>query len=200
MYSEHPQFNYFDNNLEFLKNGCHIGRIDLIHENALPMILKGFPQLYTDEPWKYSSSWYVNFDVDVRERLYVNFEADSLIYTYDKQGAPLVAYGRQGRDIEMDYIPVGTWKEMKNFQKNRKEKGRYSWLEYIDDTGYLFRSYIKGEAAASDGLQIYKDGILVADVDVPKNFRVTGYIAPYYYSQVFEDEGAEKLTICRFKL
>ena len=32
----------------------------------------------------------------------------------------------------------------------------------------LFRSYQKGDVADVDGLQIYRDGVLVGDVDVPK--------------------------------
>ena len=38
----------------------------------------------------------------------------------------------------------------------------------------------------TDGLQIYRDGIMLADLDVPKGFRVTGCIASYYFSQVLK--------------
>ena len=48
-------------------------------------------------------------------------------------------------------------------------------------------------------LQIYKDGQMVGDCSVPKGLKVTGYIEPYYYSQVFNDND-EGLTIYRFKL
>lgn len=36
---------------------------------------------------------------------------------------------------------------------------------------------------------IYKDGRLTADTEVPKGLIVTGYSAPYYYSQVFDANG-----------
>lgn len=36
---------------------------------------------------------------------------------------------------------------------------------------------------------IHKDGRLTADTEVPKGLIVTGYSAPYYYSQVFDANG-----------
>ncbi len=52
----------------------------------------------------------------------------------------------------------------------------------------------------SDGLQIYSsDGHFLGDCEVPKGLNVKGYIAPYYYSQVFTDEDG-KLTLYRFRL
>lgn len=36
---------------------------------------------------------------------------------------------------------------------------------------------------------IYKDGRLTADTEVPKGLIVTGYSAPYYYSQVLDANG-----------
>ena len=40
-------------------------------------------------------------------------------------------------------------------------------VEYVDETGLLFRSYRKGGGSVTDGLQVYRDGVLVGDVDVP---------------------------------
>ena len=54
-------------------------------------------------------------------------------------------------------------------------------VEYVDETGLLFRSYRKGGGSVTDGLQVYRDGVLVGDVDVPLGFRMAGYVDPYYY-------------------
>ena len=51
-----------------------------------------------------------------------------------------------------------------------RTKGYYIWVEYIDELDYLFRSYSKGKKESSDGLQIYQDRTLIADIDVPKGF------------------------------
>ena len=65
----------------------------------------------------------------------------------------------------------------------------------------LFRSYVKGANAPYDGLQVYRsDKTMIADVDVPKGFKVLGYIKPFYYSQVAEDSEQGKLSIYRFRL
>ena len=65
----------------------------------------------------------------------------------------------------------------------------------------LFRSYKKKDIE-KDGLQIYKEGKLIADVSVPTNFRVMGYMAPYYYSYIIpnKDEEDNSLMLYRFRL
>lgn len=200
MQSECPTFNYLDQTESFLQDGYHIGRINLDGKKSMPMFLKGFPQLYHDRPNKYMSASFVNFDIDDKGTFYINFEADSLIYTYDTKCKSLIAFGHAGREMDLDYRPIFSWKEMDKHRANREDKGRYAWIEYVDATGLLFRSYCKGLDSVADGLQIYKRGALIGDVDVPKNFRVMGYISPYYYSQVFEDDESENLTIFRFEL
>ena len=58
------------------------------------------------------------------------------------------------------------------------------------------------EYPEKDGLQIYKEGKLIADVSVPTNFRVMGYMAPYYYSYIIPnmDEEDNSLMLYRFRL
>lgn len=194
-------FNYFSHGTDFLQNSFHIGRVDWKKKITMPMMLKGHPDMYFNDSDKYYEFRCVNFDIDRDGNFYVNFEADSMIYKYTLDQRPLVAFGHAGRNMDMNYMPIASLEQVnRDLGKNRLKKGYYGTVEYIDATGYLFRSYLKGADAATDGLQIYKDGVLVGDVDVPKGFRVTGYNAPYYYSQVFEDEEAEKLTVYRFRL
>lgn len=199
MMSEHPEFNCFTAGEKFLEQGRHIGRIDLTEEKSLPMIVKGFPQIYHQEKASCASFGGVNFDVG-EDFLYVGYEADSLIYRCDFAGEPESCFGISGNDMDLAYASVRSWDDMPVYRKNRETKGRYGWIEYIDETGFLFRSYCKGVHSLSDGLQIYRDGVLMADVDVPKGFKVVGYLAPYYYSQVFEDDENGKLEIMRFRL
>lgn len=88
----------------------------------------------------------------------------------------------------------------KLYDEEHATKGHYTSLEYIDETGILLRTYQRGGDSKDDGMQIYKDGILIGDVSVPKGMKVTGYISPYYYSQVVPEEAEGKLKIFRFKL
>ena len=199
MMSEHPEFNIFATGEKFLEQGRHIGRIDLTEEKSLPMIVKGFPQIYHQEKASCASFGGVNFDVG-EDYLYVGYEADSLIYRCDFSGEPESCFGISGKGMDMDYAPVRSWDDAPVYRQNRETKGRYGWIEYIDETGLLFRSYSRGQHSSSDGLQIYENGVLVADLDVPGEFRVAGYIEPYYYSQVSEDEETGRLKIMRFRL
>ena len=163
------------------------------------MIVKGFPQIYHQEKASCASFGGVNFDVG-EDYLYVGYEADSLIYRCDFSGEPESCFGISGKGMDMDYAPVRSWDDVPVYRQNRETKGRYGWIEYIDETGLLFRSYSRGQHSSSDGLQIYENGVLAADLDVPGEFRVAGYIEPYYYSQVFEDEENGRLRIMRFRL
>lgn len=104
--------------------------------------------------------------------------------------------------MNTDYLSVYDYKECrKNYRSERNTKSHYYWIEYVDETGMLFRSYNK-DSDTVDGLQIYRDGVLVGDVEVPKKFRVMGYIAPYYYSYIIPllDENDDSLIMYKFKL
>ena len=64
----------------------------------------------------------------------------------------------------------------------------------------MFRSYSKGEKESSDGLQIYQDRTLIADIDVPKGFKPIGYIKPYLFSDAIVDEGKMRVYVYRVRL
>ena len=201
-FSDTEEFSFFTTTDDYLRTSYRIGRIDLIKKENMSMLVKGFPELYIQHPDKYSSFQNSFFDISDDDRLYLGFESDPHLYECDKEGKPVLSFGLAGRDIQNDYIPGLSFDDDSNYYlKNREEKGYYSWLEYIDETGMLFRSYVKGKDALTDGLQIYKsDKTMIADVDVPKGFKVLGYIEPFYYSQVVEDAEQGKLSIYRFKL
>lgn len=194
--SENPDFNYIDNQSDFLNGAFLLAEVDLADE-SIDLSVKGFPQIYFTGKDRFMSFAAVNFDFS-QDEMFVGYEADSLVFVCDLTGVPKSAFGVRGKGMDTDYYPVSTWDEIDNYIKNRSEKDSYSWIEYIDETGVLFRSYSKqGEA---DGLQIYKNQVLVADVEVPHGMKVIGYAEPYYYSSVIEDYVKEILTIFRFRL
>ena len=101
----------------------------------------------------------------------------------------------------MAYVKIDDFEVMSKYYMSEKQsKGYYTWLEYVDETGLLFRSYQKGGSQSTDGLQIYKDGVLLGDINVPKGLKVMGYVSPYYYSYVIADEEREIMYMYRFKL
>lgn len=201
MYSDWLEFNYFTMNDEYLKKGKHIFEINLDTKHAEKMHVNGYPPVYHEDRNLYGCGWFINFDIDNNGCFYVSFEADSVIYKYDNSFTPLYSFGYSGKNMNTKYVRVGSFGEMgEHYSQERMDKGFYDWVEYVDETGLLFRSYKKGSHDANDGLQIYSGTKLIADVDVPKNLRVVGYVEPYYYSHVITDEEKEIMVVYRFKL
>ena len=202
MYSEHPDFNYLDNMDDYLAKCRHIWKVDIDAKEDRGLFLPGYPESYLEEPYKNVPFLGTCFDIDNQGNFYVKYDKDSLIYEYTNEFEPVRAYGYTGENMNNDYLAIHNYKESrKNYRSERNEKGYYYWIEYVDETGLLFVSYRK-DLEDSDGLQIYKDGRLVADVTVPKKFRVMGYVAPYYYSYIIPllDEEDDSLIMYRFQL
>lgn len=57
--------------------------------------------------------------------------------------------------------------------------------------------YFSKDRKVANRFWIYKDGRLTADTEVPKGLIVTGYSAPYYYSQVFDANGHFRSSVRR---
>ena len=146
------------------------------------------------------ASFHLNaFDIDNNGNFIMSFEADSLINIYDKDFNHISSFGFAGKDMNVDYKAYSEFK-YSNINKERETKSYYDWIEHIDKTGKTFRSYRKNNLTKTYGLQIYDDKTLIGDVDVPAEFRVIGYIKPYYYASGKIDEENETINIFRFKL
>lgn len=143
---------------------------------------------------------HIYFDVDGEGGFFVTYQVDTLIYHYDKNFKLLYSFGFSGKDMDTDYSVSGVDMEsvLKAYDKDIERVGFYYWLDYIE--GYVFRSYRKSGKSLSDGLQIYKDGILVGDVDVPKDFCVMGYIKPYFITRIISDEDKGEMFFYKFEI
>lgn len=194
--SQHPEFNYFDHTGDYLENSFHIAKIDIKAQNAA-VLCQGYPQIYVSEPYKYASFNLVSFTPS-DGGFYVNFEADSTIYRCDMDFHALEAFGRAGREVDSDYLSVRSYGDADKYIKNRQEKGSYGKIAVAG--GYIFRSYARGAASSVDGLQIYSDGVLIGDVDVPKGFRVAGKIGNRFFSEIFSDPDSGQLSYFAFSL
>jgi len=144
---------------------------------------------------------HIYFDVALDGTFYVTFQADASIYHFDEDFNPIANFGFEGRDMDTDYSESTTGVESfgKAYEADMNKVGFYTWLKHVND--YTFRSYRKSGTAERDGLQIYdKKYNLIADLDVPRGLKVTGYIAPYYVSQIVSDEDNQTLSFYRFKI
>lgn len=196
-----PDANIVESGEKYLTDAYAIAELDIDANEYTSLLGKGYPHSYRDNPAKKRILSASYFDIDKQGHIYATYETDSTVYVFDKYENGISAFGRAGKDMNLDYVAVSNLKDArKHYGEERRGKGYYNWIEYVDDTDVLFRSYQKGGDSHDDGLQIYKDGVLVGDVDVPKGFKVAGYSAPYYYSKVIADEDNEKLKAYKFRI
>ncbi|MCH8550235.1 MAG: hypothetical protein LAT80_15300 [Balneolaceae bacterium] len=144
------------------------------------------------------------FDISGEDELTFTFATDSLIHVFTKDFEHKSSYGFAGRQMNKNYeiIPanlahnaLGEW-----MMDQMEEKDIYTSVVYIEETGLVFRSYVLNASDTYDGMQIYRDNVLIGDVFVPKGMRIAGYKAPWYYGNMIPDYTELQKTVHRFQL
>lgn len=77
--------------------------------------------------------------------------------------------------------------------------GRYTYLKYFPDQQIIVRGYYKGENSNTDGLQIYKDYQLIADMDVPQGLQIIGKMKGKFYVTIPQDVDEDYLYVFKIK-
>lgn len=197
----HLETNIINTTSEHLKRSANIFEVDTRKQDLGRLLAVGYPASYSQDTESKVLFSSVYFDIGKDGTFYVTYEADSLIYVYNDKFDMQKCYGMAGSGMDLNYVAINDVADIKKYnKKERATKGYYNWIEYVEEQNILFRSYQKGAASKNDGLQIYNDGVLIGDVEVPKGLKVMGYIEPYYYSYVIPDEGAERIYMYRFNL
>lgn len=147
---------------------------------------------------------FFSFDIIGDDQIAITYRPDPLIYLADLDFNILSAFGVAGREMDLNYegfpSTPNTNTLTQHWINETESRGYYTSLRYIKEHELLFRSYQKGGESQTDGLQIYRDKILIADVDVPKKFTVAGYISPHIYSAAYIEEMEESITIYKFNI
>ena len=193
---DHPRYNFFVAR-NFFKKAHYLGKLNLL-TGKVEQVLGYYPKIYAKDKSLRQIS-IVNFDIDSKGNFYISFEADSLIYTYDSKFHPITTFGYKGREMLNKPEILSIISFNKNYIRNRGERGFYNGITYIEETDILFRTYQKGSETGG-GLQIYKQSVLIGDLDVPDGFKILGYIYPYYYATCGIDEDNERIVIYKFKI
>jgi len=200
IYSDSDYCNPCVHSRDYFSKAHIIMEVDL--KNGAQRPIGKYSQYYNDNHYKVNHLFQICYDIDTLNNFYISYQADSLIHIYNKKFNQTKVFGFQGSNMNTHYS-----KALPNFDDfnrvwtdDHADKGYYTWLEYIDETNMTFRSYQKGAHTEFDGLQIYQGDILIADVEVPKQFKVAGYIPPYYISQIICDEEAETMKFYKFRL
>lgn len=197
VYAEYPGMNFIESPKEYFANAHYLSKMDLSTGKVTAM-LGVYPSVYEYNK-KLKQISFVNFDITQSGNVVVSFEGDSLIYEYDTNFKPIKTFGYAGKSIQFPKRNLSTFTDFrKYYRSSREESGYYTGIDYIDETQLLLRTYKRDKDSANDGLQIYRDGVLIGDVDVPKGFKILGYIAPYYYATCGIDEENERIELLKF--
>ena len=186
----------------YYKDAHIIMEVDIFTGDMRP--IGKFSQYYIDNHSKFKYLFIPIYDIDKSGNFIVTYQADSLIYVSDREFSPIKAFGYEGKEMDKNYTPATS--DMESIRRAytndilNKEKGYYYWVKYVNETDMTFRSYKKGGQASKDGLQVYNGHTLIADVDIPEDLMVAGYIPPYYVSQMVFDLENEIMKFYRFKL
>ena len=115
--------------------------------------------------------------VVVDDMVLASFYPDSTIYMLDRvNDCAIGKFGRQGRDMNTNYIRTRTIEEgLEREDMDWEIFGYYDYIKYDKKRELLFRGYKRGDHTEYDGLQIYKKYALIGDIDVPKGFKIIGY-------------------------
>lgn len=195
----HPKINAYFSHTDVFYGQCAVwGMLD-VTTGKIDTLFGRRPNVYIEKR-NLPNLRFAHYD-KVGEELWVTFEADPKIYRYHLQKGFIAKFGYEGREMNTDYRLYTDFKEAEgNYFCDREEFGYYTGLDYIDQTGLLFRTYQKSNEAKTKGLQVYDGHTLIADLNVPEHFKMLGYIEPYYYAQGYIDEINETMQVYRFQL
>ncbi len=196
IFSMHPKFNMVVD--DYYKYSRIMAEMDMKSGKIKNLLGRRSPEY---QKYKYLIYDFYSFDISKDKDFYISFPPDSLIYVYNKDFEQIKAFGIAGKNMNTKYKEVKTLDDVRNNWDNiSATTDYYAWIEYFDKQNLLFRSYKKGSNDKTDGLQIYKNTVLIGDIDVPKNFRVEAYIKPFFYSNAFIDEENEKISLYKFRI
>jgi hypothetical protein len=199
MNASHPKFNgYF--NSDFFYNFSRIiglinkktGKIEKLVGRRSPIFLekKNIPNFN-----------HFSFEID-DNYLYVSFYSDSVIYVIDKKTELAMGkFGKSGLNMRTNYLLTDTYEEALNNEiSDLQNFGYYKDLKLIPEENLIFRSYTKGSNSTTDGLQVYKDFNLIADLKVPVGFKIIGKVKNYFIATVKDPEENDEETLKFFKV
>ncbi len=209
----HPKFNgYFGTTSKaYFESAKVLGVADL-NSGKVTKIQGRYSTIYekfNDIP--NFSNWY--FDKN-NDDIYLNFEADSLIYVYDKSFNPVKGFGRSGKMINTNYRKTKSYDDAMNLDyPDRQKYGYYYSLKCFPKESLIFRCYKLGTNQSTENInisnpddenpmrmQIYQNEILIGDVSVPNHFKIVGSDGKYFYADGFIDEEKGVLGLYRFAL
>lgn len=195
--TEHVKYNgyYVDANAKsFWKNSFIFMKLDKDDFTTL-MLFGHYPEIYKTKNITIFSKYYADI---YNDELIVSFNADSLIYCYDKDGVITNTFGYSASNIKDNYPETYTYEDFQKLRKKHlKDYGYYSHLKVIGNN--VFRTY-KSAGENSYGIQIYHGKDLIGDVKTTQEAYVFGEIDGVYYAALPADIDNDCYKLLKFRL
>lgn len=193
--SSHPKFNGYFNSKYYYENSRVIALIN-IEDEYIDRLIGRRPPLFL----KKQLPNYDHFNYQVaNENIYLNFFPEATIYKIDKNADTLMeAIGVKGKEMKTDYVTTSTYKEA--YKREFQDYTQYSFYNSLYVNGkFIFRGYTKNDLK-KDGMQIYKNQQLLADLDFPKGYKIIGKIDNYYYASKISIKRKEDMMLLKIKI
>lgn len=193
--SSHPKFNGYFNSKYYYENSRVIALINIEDEYIDRLIGRRPPLFLKKQLPNYD---HFNYQV-VNDSIYLNFYPEATIYKIDKNADTLMeAIGVKGKEMKTDYVATSTYSEA--YKRELEDYTQYDFYNslYVNNN-LVFRGYTKNDAK-NDGMQIYKNQKLLADLDFPKGYKIIGKIDSYYYASKISIKRREDMTLLKLKI
>jgi len=193
--SSHPKFNGYFNSNFYYENSRIIALINL-EDEYIDKLIGRRPTIFL----KKQLPNYDHFNYEINKgSIYLNFYPESSIYKIDKKKDTLQSvFGVKGNDMRTSYVTTNSYEEAHD--REFEDYNNYNFYNslYIDDN-LIFRGYTKSNKK-NDGLQIYKNEVLIADLNFPKGYKIIGKIDKDYYASKIEIKNSEDMHVLKLKL
>lgn len=197
LFSQHKLFNPIVD--AYSKEARILGKMDIASGDVTELLGRLSPVYQQNKETRTFS--YLYYDLIDKNKMAIMYPVDSLIYLFSKDFTLVKKFGSAGRMMDTNYKGTSEYDKMGNtWVKENRDKGYYTAIDFIEARNLLFRSYQKSGTASTDGLQIYREDELLADVDIPRKCKIVGYISPFFYLSKGPDDALGQVKIYRFQL
>ncbi|OAQ38218.1 hypothetical protein A5893_15590 [Pedobacter psychrophilus] len=198
---ELPKLNAFNNN-EYYKKAYNLGMLSL-DNYKVKKVFNNWSSIYGEGknyPYLTSLTYSIN-----RNRIVINYPADTLIYTLDKQFLPHLKFGICPKGYKTNYRVTKRLSEAFDANAEKRFKNEFNHFNdilTIDD--FVCRTYTLIESGSKKkitGLQIYKNHNLTDEFKFAGEVKIIGALDSclYFSSKIIEGEPNLKIFKIKYK-
>lgn len=193
--SSHPKFNGYFNSNFYYKNSRIIALINL-EDEYIDKLVGRRPTIFLKN--QLPNFDHFNYEIN-KGFIYLNFYPEASIYKIDKEKDTLQSvFGVKGNDMRTSYVTTNSYEEA--YKREFEDYNNYNFYNslYVDKN-LIFRGYTKSNLK-KDGLQIYKNDLLIADLNFHKSYKIIGKIDNDYYASKIEIKKREDMHLLKIKI